>query len=82
MKTARLFTVTGCRALLALLIFSAMPALAAGAAPAPAPAPAVKFVEVAASADTLRLLRGGGYALYLRHGRPTTPLPTAFPAST
>ena len=80
MKTARLFTVTGCRALLALLIFSAMPALAAGAAPAPAPAPAVKFVEVAASADTLRLLHGGGYALYLRHGPTDNAIADRFPS--
>lgn len=78
MKTARLFTVTGCRALLALLIFSAMPALAAGAAPAPAPA--VKFVEVAASADTLRLLRSGGYALYLRHGPTDNAIADRFPS--
>lgn len=70
MKTARLFTVTGCRALLALLIFSAMPA----------PAPAVKFVEVAASADTLRLLRSGGYALYLRHGPTDNAIADRFPS--
>lgn len=32
-----------------------------------APAEAA-FVEIAATADTLRLIRAGGYALYLRHG--------------
>ena len=28
----------------------------------------LKFVEIAATADTIHLLRSGGYALYLRHG--------------
>lgn len=43
-------------------------AVAATQRPAAAtPAPG-KFVEKAATAETLRLLRAGGYALYLRHG--------------
>lgn len=86
MKTARSFTVTGYLAWLAFLTFPALPALAAGAAPATAaphrtaPAPTAKFVEVAASAQTLRLLRGGGYVLYLRHGPTDNAIADRFPS--
>ena len=59
---------------IALMIAATPPALAADSpqpAPPPqarAPATIAKFVEIAATADTLRLLRKGGYTLYLRHG--------------
>ncbi len=71
MKIAKIVTFAACFAFAAL---SARPVLAAdpsGAAvvlPGLPPATATKFVEVAATADTLKLLRNGGYALYLRHG--------------
>ena len=43
-------------------------ASAAGTLPVQAPKASAKFVEKAATAVTLRLLRKGGYVLYLRHG--------------
>jgi len=39
-----------------------------------------KFVEVPASGATLKLLRNGGYALYLRHGTTDNTRPDRFPA--
>lgn len=38
------------------------------AVPKPARPAVAQFVEIPASADTLRQLRAGGFALYLRHG--------------
>lgn len=40
---------------------------------------APKFVEVLATADTLRQLRGGGFTLYLRHGNTDNSRPDRVP---
>jgi hypothetical protein len=69
MKTASVFALIGC---FFLMVFSATPAVAADPSSATvvlqglAPAAAAKFVEVAATVDTLRQLRTGGYTLYVR----------------
>lgn len=61
-------------ALLATLAFVTLGLNAAQPVPTPgSPLPAgaakrIKFVEVAATTDTLRLVRQGGFTLYLRHG--------------
>ena len=59
MKIANLFAVSG---FWVLMVFFAGPAFPAD------PTAAAKFVEVAATTDTLHQLRMGGYTLYLRHG--------------
>lgn len=56
MRKVGVFAMTGC---LALMAFFATTAQAADPG---------KFLEVAANADTLRQVRAGGFALYLRHG--------------
>lgn len=73
MKTqaAKTIVLSGLIALAATSAWSAPAAQAPGTAAQPQasePAAAVKFVEVAATADTIRRLQSGGYALYLRHG--------------
>ena len=60
--------------------------LAADIAPAPpklqglAPEAAAKFVEIPATAETLRLLHAGGLTLYLRHGPTDNTKPDRVPA--
>lgn len=49
----------------ATAVLYALPAVAGQQAPVQQ---ATKFVEISATTDTLRLVRAGGYALYLRHG--------------
>lgn len=71
MKIASVFAVTGC---LAFMVCGATPSWAGD------PAPAAKFVEVPATADTLRQLRTGGYSLYLRHGTTNNAIPDRVPA--
>lgn len=83
MKTSRLFAVTGCLGLAVLsarLTFAADPTATANAPQGLAPATATKFVELAATAQTLRQLRAGGYALYLRHGTTNNAIPDRVPA--
>lgn len=68
----RLFALLGC--LLAVApgpIFAADPATPASAAP---------FAERLATSDTLRVLRGGGHVLYLRHGNTDNSKPDRIPA--
>ncbi len=83
MKSASVFALIECFAFLA---FSATPALAADPPSATvvlqglAPAAAAKFAEVLATAETLRVLRTGGYALYLRHGNTDNTIPDRVPA--
>lgn len=60
--------------LLALLLVP----LAVGAADTARPA-APKFVEVLATADTLRQVRAGGFTLYLRHGHTDNSRPDRVP---
>jgi len=68
------------------MVCSATPALAVDPPSAAvvlqglAPAAAAKFAEVAATTDTLRLLRTGGYTLYLRHGNTDNTIPDRVPA--
>lgn len=64
-----------------LLFFAlclARPALALDPLAAPS-GEAKKFVEVPASAETVKLLRNGGYALYMRHGTTDNSRPDRFP---
>jgi hypothetical protein len=71
MRIAKMLTIAGGIAFVFLTVRSVLAADPLGAAVALQglpPATATKFVEVAATADTLNLLRNGGYALYLRHG--------------
>lgn len=64
MKTTLLFA-----AALVVSCGGAPPALAEDADPtASAPAAAARFVERVADAETIKQLRAGGFALYLRHG--------------
>ncbi len=83
MKTTCAFALIECFAVMA---FSATPALAddppsaAVALQGLAPVAAAKFAEVAATIDTLRLLRTGGYTLYLRHGNTDNTIPDRVPA--
>ena len=83
MNTTSFSTVAGC---IAFLVSTAMPAWADNALSPAAPlqglppATAVKFVELAATADTLSLLRNGGYALYLRHGPTNSAIADRLPA--
>jgi len=83
MKTASVFALIG---YFFLMVFSATPALAADPSSAAvvlqglAPAAAAKFIEVAATVDTLRQLRTGGYTLYLRHGNTDNTVPDRVPA--
>ena len=71
MKTTSLWVLASW---IALMITATHPVFAADspqpAQPPQARAPVTieKFVEIAATADTLRMLRMGGYTLYLRHG--------------
>ena len=55
-------------ALAATPVGASHPASSAAAPQAPPAATKVQFVEVAATVNTLRQLRAGGYTLYLRHG--------------
>lgn len=71
MKTARLL------ALAAHIVYMAFSATASLAADAPTTA---KFVEITATADTLRQLRTGGYTLYLRHGPTNNAIADRVPA--
>ena len=71
MKTARLL------ALAAHIVYMAFSATASLAADAPTTA---KFVEITATADTLRQLRTGGYTLYLRHGPTDNAIADRVPA--
>lgn len=71
MKTARLLALT---AHIVFMTFCATPSLAADAPTA------AKFVEITATADTLRQLRSGGYTLYLRHGPTNNAIADRVPA--
>jgi phosphohistidine phosphatase SixA len=73
--------VTTCLFLVVAAFLTAMPngPVAADATGA-APAAAAKFPEVLATADLLDQVRGGGYVLYLRHGRTDNTKPDRFPA--
>lgn len=84
-KPLRCWLARGLPVWLAVLALAAPPALAAGPAAhtsAPQglpPAGASKFSEIAATADTLRQLRAGGYVLYLRHGPTNNAIPDRTP---
>ena len=56
------------RALLATSLLLGVPVLASADAYGLAPATAAKFVEKAATRETLDQLRRGGFVLYMRHG--------------
>ena len=45
-----------------------------------APPEAARFNEIPATSATLDLLRGGGYVLYMRHGRTDNTKPDRYPA--
>ena len=65
---------------LALLALLLAPVFASAAEPAkPAKPVASKFVEVLATADTLRQVRAGGFTLYLRHGNTDNSRPDRVP---
>jgi phosphohistidine phosphatase SixA len=65
----------------AALITAALAATPLRAAePAAAAAPARSFVEIPATAQTLKALRGGGFVLYLRHGNTDNSRPDRQPA--
>ena len=73
----------GCCALGCLSVGLSYGAVLAGPTPDPGGQSAVraaKFVEVAATPETLRQLRAGGYALYLRHGATDNSKPDRVPA--
>lgn len=57
------------------LLLAAVPAAAAE----PAKPAAAKFVEVLATADTLRQMQAGGFTLYLRHGNTDNSRPDRLP---
>ena len=83
MKIASVFVLSGCLASVAFCETpdrAANPPQAALPVRAPATPSAAKFVEVLATADTLRLLQAGGYALYLRHGTTDNAIPDRMPA--
>ena len=70
-------------AIFALFAGTLPPATAADpdkAGKAAAPVAAAKFAEVAATKETLKQLRAGGYALYLRHGYTDNTRPDRMPA--
>lgn len=63
----------------ALALALMLPLPAAMAADVAKPAAAPRFDEVLATAETLRNLRAGGYALYLRHGNTDNSRPDRVP---
>lgn len=67
--------------LLTLLAVTPAPTFAADPPPVAgaAPAAAANFTEILATADLLKQLRGGGYALYLRHGTTDNTKPDRVP---
>ena len=71
MNITRLFSAAGCIAFMASALSPAWAtdaASPASAMPLQPPSNTAKFIEIAATANTLRQLRKGGYTLYLRHG--------------
>ena len=71
MNNARLCVATACIAFMASavsLAWAADTASPTSTMPLQPQANTAKFIEIAATAETLRQLRGGGSTLYLRHG--------------
>lgn len=83
MKTEITFFQAACIAWMATALTTAQAADPQANAPAlqeSPPAAVLKFVEKPATAETLRQLRAGGYALYLRHGPTNNAISDRTPA--